>query len=379
MRPRLPTIDAGPKPRIPNVLVRGSINIDEYFEVDHIVKPGETISSNDFSRRAGGKGANQAVAAAKAGAKSVLAACIGQDGTWLLDTLKGFGVETGAITVSNEEPTGRAVIQLTKDDNSIVLMKGANFATTFSDELVVNHLSKASFLLLQNEIPMQKTLDCFRRAQERGVVTVFNPSPMMTLAQAKVLPLFELDWLIVNQGEAREIYKLYEEIVMDDSSVYGRPSDDFDVGPLDDEQAEAVQRLSTLLANVTLSDINLTGIVMTMGSEGSVVFLNPHGLAGEGDFYGPKMWRIPAGKLVNPVRNTTGAGDCFTGYFVTMLGMLSEDPRRPTKGNVKSALQVASQAAAMCVEKDGAMESMPSLDEVRKRMVSIGEEWPLRF
>ncbi|MDR1147119.1 MAG: PfkB family carbohydrate kinase, partial [Spirochaetaceae bacterium] len=115
------------------VLVYGSLNIDLIFEVDHIVLPGETISGVSFARNAGGKGANQAAALAKAGLDVFMAGKIGKDGEFLLELLRSYGVDTGNVSVYDGN-TGNALIQVDKNgQNSIVLYAGGNGGISLSE------------------------------------------------------------------------------------------------------------------------------------------------------------------------------------------------------------------------------------------------------
>ncbi|KAK4046653.1 putative ribokinase [Microbotryomycetes sp. JL201] len=353
--------------RRPCVVVRGSINVDEYFSVDHIAQPGETISSSNYSRRAGGKGANQAVAAAKAGANSTLVANIGQDGTWLLDTLSDFGVDTKGITVSQEVPTGRALIQLSKDDNSIVLFKGANFATT---QDTTRDFGTATHLLLQNEIPFDVITQWTDSAHRKGLVTIFNPSPMPERDEVENFPWTALDWLIVNEGEARQVAELHDTLIAKQSA----PPASFEFEGARRSEVEALGQLALL----AFTAFNFRGVVMTLGPRGSVAVIDTARV--EHDSGGSRELmtiHTPAGQVVGPVKNTTGAGDCFAGFFAAVLAQTSFNHGQPTVENVRDALVVASQASAMCVEKDGAMESVPSILEVRERMLQFDKRWPL--
>ena len=135
-------------------LVLGSANIDMVFSVDRIVNPGETISSRTLFRNAGGKGANQSAALAKAGADVSFAGNIGKDGIWLLDKLSSYGVDVSLSNVSDEGFTGQAIIQVDDSgENAIVLYPGMN--RNFTEEHidnVLNHFSSGDYLVLQNEI-----------------------------------------------------------------------------------------------------------------------------------------------------------------------------------------------------------------------------------
>ncbi|GAA6020497.1 hypothetical protein JCM11491_001376 [Sporobolomyces phaffii] len=333
------------------LLVRGSINIDEFFVIDHIVRVGETISSTDYSRRAGGKGANQAVAAAKAGAVVELAATLGNDGAWLKDTLTTYGVSQTLLSVDESVPTGRAIIQLSKStaDNSIVLLPGSNYSSQPSplSALSPTELSSTySHLLLQNEIPLESTRAALQAARAAGLTTILNPSPMLTLEQLDAFEWDDLDWLLINEGEGQDLVAAL--LPSSDEAASGCTT-----GP----EAILAKLRETKLAR-------LTGILMTRGADGVIA-----GLA-DG-----RVVSAAAGTVEGRVVDTTGAGDCFTGYFATLLSTVA----RPTSAaKLEQILEIACQAAAMCVEKPGAMESVPTLREVRQRMGarwSEGQEW----
>jgi ribokinase len=158
------------------VLVFGSLNIDLVFSVDHIVAPGETISSASLAKSAGGKGANQAAALAKAGMPVCLAGKIGRDGKFLLTLLQSYGVNTDNVAVY-EGSTGQAIIQLDKNkQNAILLYSGGNSAITI-DEIrsVMAAFSPGDLLLVQNEIVF--TREIMELARDRGLKIHLNPSP----------------------------------------------------------------------------------------------------------------------------------------------------------------------------------------------------------
>ncbi|BGP35481.1 Putative ribokinase [Rhodotorula toruloides] len=327
------------------LLVRGSVNIDEFFVVDHIVRSGETISSTDYSRRAGGKGANQAVASAKAGAQVDFAGLVGNDGGWLRDTLGGYGVGVSLLGADDVLPTGRAVIQLSSStaDNSIVLLPGANFSQTSPlHKLSPEELAKYSHLLLQNEIPLEETRDALRRAESAGLTTLFNPSPMLTRQALTEFEWQHLDWLVINEGEGADLLTALADPAAVEQTSGGAAA-----------LLEALRR--TALGS-------LTGIIMTRGAEGVVASLRDGSVV-----------EVGPGKVVGGVKDTTGAGDCFTGYFATLLSTLLRSPGYSlTSDKLRDILAIASQAAAICVESPGAMESVPTLAAVKERM---GDGW----
>ncbi|GAA5834587.1 hypothetical protein JCM11251_007047 [Rhodosporidiobolus azoricus] len=337
-----------------SLLIRGSINIDEFFELPHIVRSGETISSTKYSRRAGGKGANEAVAAAKAGAKVDFSGAIGTDGLWLKDTLTGFGVGISRLGTDEQVPTGRAIIQLSTStaDNSIVLYKGSNFALSSSPFPASTELSSAGYthLLLQNEIPLEETLLALRTAKKAGLAAILNPSPMLSKEELEAFPWAELDWLIINEGEGEDLAAALSPF------------------PAGAEAKSSAEDLLKQLRQTVLG--GLTGIIMTRGADGVCASLKGNA----------EVVVVGAGKVEGKVVDTTGAGDCFTGYFATLLTVLSSSLSSSTLSfsKLSQILSIACQAAAMCCEKNGAMESVPGLAEVKQRMGSEwleGEEW----
>lgn len=332
-------------------LVRGSLNIDEFFYVQDVVRPGQTISSTEFERRAGGKGANQAAAVARAGGPVSLVGAVGEDGAWLVRDLEGYGVSTANISVI-QEVTGRAIIQLTpQGENCIILHKGANFALpdppTQND--VERHLTGISHLLLQNEIPWATTLAYLEYAHAQGIITVFNPSPMPADAELDAFPWTALSWLIVNEGEAESLLRMIGGNHGNHEVEEGYPVN----WPDDNDLRLAFSTLNKLRHTKRLVS---TGIVCTLGAAG--VLASIYGLK--------EILYFPAAALEGNVRDTTGAGDCFTGYFVA--GLIESRNNQLSKGEAVELLRLCVQAAGMCVERNGAMESIPERPVVEARL-----------
>ncbi|KAF7369193.1 Ribokinase [Mycena venus] len=300
-------------------LVRGSMNVDEFFQVKEIARPGETISSENLVKRPGGKGANQAGAIARAGAIVDLVGAVGQDGLWVRDELKGTGVGVEGVSVV-EENTGRALIQVNEvGENSIILYKGANYASV---PLYTIH-PDTTHAVFQNEIPLSSTLEYLSRASSLKISTVFNPSPMPTSEELKTFPWHQLTWLIVNSGEALALCKALDLEVQDVSA-----------------STSAVDTAKPLLSCLS-SHLPTTNVVCT-----------------------PRRRRP---KLQGTTRDTTGAGDCFTGYMVAGLIRLEG---KATTADYVTVLKRAVQAAGMCVEKRGALASIPLAEEVDARLNS---------
>jgi len=241
---------------------------------------------------------------------------VGEDGTWLVRELEGYGVSTANISVV-QGVTGRAIIQLTPaGENCIVLHKGANFALPDppAQSDVEQHLTGISHLLLQNEIPWASTLAYLLCAHGRGLVTIFNPSPMPVDAQLHAFPWASLTWLVVNEGEAESLLRVIGGNLRDhivDNKEY--PAN----WPDDNNLRSA---FSTLIKLCRREPLASTSVVCTLGTAG--VLTSIRGLR--------EMIFLPAVTLEGDVRDTTGAGDCFTGYFVASLmqfgnNLLSKD------------------------------------------------------
>ena len=239
------------------VLNFGSLNIDLVYRVREFVRPGETISASSFARFPGGKGLNQSIALARAGAKVFHAGAVGRDGGFLLELLRENGVDILAVEISDDAPSGHAVIQVADSgENAIVLYPGANHQIT--TELIDRALAltePGDILLLQNEISAM--VEIMRRAAERGLRIFFNPAPMTEAVGA--YPLELADTLIVNETEWEALSGMF-------------PS---------------------LEANV----------LQTLGAKGAI--------------YNGSIF-VPA-ERVDDVVDTTAAGDTFIGYFIAEL------------------------------------------------------------
>ena len=287
------------------ILNFGSLNIDHVYQVEHIVRPGETIPSASYQVFAGGKGANQSAALGRAGAQVFHAGRVGPEGQWLVDKLRDLGVDMG-FTAMGQDPTGHALIQVDRDGrNAIVLFAGANRAITEEQiAATLAHFGPGDLLLLQNEINQLPRL--IRAAVARGMRVCFNPAPFTE--EVPGYPLGEVDILVVNEHEGRGL------------SGQSEPE-----GIL----AELAVRYPEAL------------LVLTLGAQGAW-YRSPQ-----------ESFHVPA----QPVKavDTTAAGDTFIGYF--LAGLSQNLPPR-------QALERASRAAALCVTRPGAMDSIPAAAEV---------------
>lgn len=290
------------------VLNFGSLNIDYIYTVEHIVSPGETISSNNLTITSGGKGLNQSIALSKAGVKSYHAGAIGKDDKERLkDLLESNGVNTDYIDML-PGPSGHAIIQVDKDgQNCIVLYGGAN--QQIDEEYVdavINNFGESDIILLQNEISSISYI--MERAHQKGMKIFFNPSPANEKLQH--YPIHYVDTLILNEVEGEQ--------------MTGRSDVD--------------GMISFLLEKYP--DMK---IVVTLGKHGAV--------------YAEREKHEYHGIFDVPVVDTTAAGDTFLGYFV---GSVSRNM------DIKEALKYASAASSIAVSKFGAACSIPSLKEVEE-------------
>ena len=285
----------------------GSLNIDIFFRVNHIVRPGETISAQSIEKRAGGKGLNQSIALAKTFDKVYHAGSIGMDGSFLKEYLSGEGIDTSYIRQS-ATATGNAIIQVDdKGENSIVLYKGANFDNDkdFIDEVLAN-FDKDDILVLQNEINnMAYIID---NAYQKGMKIVLNPSPITD--ELKDFDLNKIDLLLVNETEACAI-----------------------------SECEDIEKI---IAFFRKNYENLK-LVITLGSRGSIFVDKDNEISQE-------AYKVEA-------VDSTGAGDTFTGFFVAEFYKNKD---------IKKCLELATKASALSVTKKGASISIPSLEEVEK-------------
>ncbi|MBZ4210940.1 MAG: ribokinase [Rhodoferax sp.] len=286
------------------ILVAGSANLDFVVRASHIPAPGETVLGSEFKTYPGGKGANQALACARAGgAATHMLLALGADAYALpLEaSLKSAGVELHIVRVSSQA-TGTAFICVAEDgQNAITVAPGANFSLTAAD---LPALAGFSHLLMQLEIPLPTVLAYARAARSQGVRVVLNAAPAQALP-AELLQL--IDVLVVNQGELEVLA--------------GGP------GSL----AECLSR------------IDVPCIVVTLGEQGSCARIGNSMLS-------------QAAFEVNCI-DSTGAGDTFCGVLVAALARGDE---------WQQALRQASAAGALACTRVGAQSSIPTQSEVNR-------------
>ena len=285
------------------ILNFGSLNIDYTYRVDTFVKAGETISASTMQKNIGGKGLNQSVALAKAGAQVYHAGSIGPDGDFLLKYLQENGVNTDHILVG-ENATGHAIIQLDdKGQNCIIIYGGANTQiTTEHIDGVLKCFEAGDVLLLQNEINNGRYI--ITKAKEKGMTVVLNPSPVTNLD----MPLELVDYFLLNEHEAAALFH-QEEI---------------------SEITKAMRK--------TYPEAKF---VLTLGEEG-VIYID-------------KDTTMKKDAIKTNVVDTTAAGDTFTGFFMATLF---------ENGDVDEALAIATKAASVAISRPGAAESIPYKREI---------------
>jgi ribokinase len=288
------------------IVVLGSANMDLVVRQPRLPNPGETMFGSDFSTVPGGKGLNQAVAAARAGGDVGFLGAIGRDafGDALRRCLRDDGIDTDGL-IEVDAPTGTAHIAvLDGGENAIVVVSGANGAITELDERSKARIEDARYLVAQFERPLDLIGEAFVVARGLGIQTVLTPAPVQPVDHA-LLQL--VDVLIPNAQEACEL-----------------------AGVADD--AEAAVALSRTVGLV----------VMTRGSRGALVARD-----------GAVVAEVPARKV--KAVDTTGAGDTFAGVLVARLAAGAE---------LDTALAAATIAASISVTRPGASTSMPTWDEI---------------
>lgn len=289
------------------VLNFGSLNLDYVYSVDHMVAEGETLAAGGMNTFCGGKGLNQSIALAKAGVPVYHAGLIGEEGKSLLDACRENGVHTDFI---REIPgkSGHTIIQVDKSgQNCILLYGGANRSMTreFIDE-VLSRFEKGDYLLLQNEVNLVDYM--VDQAYQKGMEIILNPSPFDRNLEA--CDLSKISLFLMNEIEGWQITG-------------------------EKEPERILEKLRELYPKAKT--------VLTLGGDGSV--------------YQDQEHQYRQGIFPVETRDTTAAGDTFTGYFIS--SMIQHMP-------APAGLETAAKAAAIAVSRDGATASIPTREEVMR-------------
>ena len=298
------------------IMVIGSISTDFNVQTDRRPKVGETVKGQRFSTSFGGKGANQAVAAARLGANVHMVGTVGSDefGHLLIDNLEANGISTTLVEQVNNVESGSAHIILADNDNSIIYIPGANneFKEERLDKLK-DEMKTAEYVIIQNEIPMPIISGLIEICDELSVKIIYNPAP----AEEMDLDLIEkVTYFTPNENE-----------------------------------------FSLLFPGLTLEEGLKTypnKLIITLGDEG-VAYSN-----------GEEIIQIPSYKV--KVKDTTGAGDTFNGALAYALSV---------DADLKTSIQFANLVAAISIQKDGAQGGMPTLEEVI-RNEDFNPEWTIQ-
>ncbi|MFW9770636.1 MAG: ribokinase [Candidatus Thorarchaeota archaeon] len=306
------------------VIIIGSSNIDLNIYSERLPKPGETVTGGKFKQFLGGKGANQAVASARSGSRTIFIAKIGKDvyGEQMISQLRNEGVDTNYILKDNIESSGIAFIMIDKDgENMISVAPGANTKLLPEDirkfaELIKN----ATSLIIQMEISIETIEEVFSIASEGRVIKILNPAPLKPIP-IKILK--KIDILIPNEGE---LIRLNALLGFKEPHLKGN------------------KKIVHISRNIC--SLGVKNVITTLGSKGSLIYLS------EKDEY----VELPAFKV--QAVDTVGAGDCFNGVIASKLNQ-GED--------IITSVKYATAAASIAVTRKGAQESIPYIHEIEER------------
>lgn len=295
------------------ILVIGSTNIDLIARVEHLPQPGETVGEAQFMQANGGKGANQAVAAARLGGDVAFVTCLGDDAAAaaLRKQFKADGINTEALFTAADAPTGTALIYVSQDgENCIAVAPGANHRLTpESIDQVQNRIAAADLLLLQLEVPMETVTRAVEKAYAVGTKVVLNPAPAMQLSDDLLRKIY---LITPNRTETEALTGIHVHTHEDASK-----------------------------AAAALQAKGVKNVIITLGSDGAFVKTLSSELL------------VPAQRV--KAVDTTAAGDVFNG---ALLVGLSEGR------TLEETVRFASRCSAIAVTRMGAQTSIPWRREV---------------
>ncbi|KRK98873.1 ribokinase [Secundilactobacillus odoratitofui DSM 19909 = JCM 15043] len=298
------------------VTVIGSLNVDTILEIPRLPKPGETLAMGDQSFAGGGKGANQGIAAGRAGADTYFIGKIGDDanGKFMVKSMTDSNINVDEITVTKDAKTGQAFILLDENgQNSILVYGGANQALTTAD---VDHaeatIAKSDFIITQFETPLDVAEAAFKTAKANDVVTILNPAPARQAIPASLMAVSDL--VVPNETECQTLTGV--EITDEASMIKGAEK---------------------------LHEMGAKGVIITVGDKGAFY----HTVDGNYGF-------VDAFKV--KAVDTTAAGDTFIGALSSQL--------KKDFSNLPDAIRFANRASSITVQRMGAHPSIPTLAEI---------------
>ena len=308
-----------------DVVVLGSLNMDLVAQVPNLPQPGETLLGKSFATIPGGKGGNQAVAAARLGARTAMVGRVGNDdmGKTLCTYLESENIETQGVGISPRTSSGTALISVSPNNNQIVVIPGANSEVSDGElDVLMPYFEQASVLLLQFEIPLDVVEKAAALAYTAGLTVIVDPAPAQGPLPADVCNYISI--LTPNQTEA--------------AMLTGQPVEDVK---------------SAIAAAEILQRQGIDTVIVKMGGMGCVC-------------------ATAAGSFADPVFpvdaiDTVAAGDAFNGGLAAALCEFTREPGEPFSQNIlKDAIDYASAVAAISVTRTGGQTSMPRAAEVEE-------------
>jgi ribokinase len=301
------------------ICVLGSINIDIILNVKKMPQVGETIFGENLKNASGGKGANQAIAASRCGAEVRMIGKIGNDnsGNSLIEALVKDSIDVKYVGIDANSPTGTALITVNEEgNNSIIVVPGANMAISHEEILAAKKIIEDSDLVIsQFETPIQATIDAFKIAKEKKVITILNPAP------AKTIP--------------DELYSLTDILAPNETEIY-------ELSGVKVENLKDAKKAADMFLQK-----GVKYVIITLGEKGAALI--------EKD----RVQLVPAYKVT--AVDTTAAGDSFIGALASIVNKdtLSFD-------NLIEAIKFGNKVSSVVVQKEGAQPSIPYLSEINR-------------